>query len=98
MTAGKPGSWVASPAMSLKAGMVPQTSDDDDVWIPDTGEQQGAPLVSKRARSGSQQRSEGSRLGGQQQSEQQTPASAWDYPRQPPHSQNPPEVVDLAEI
>ena len=97
MTATKPGSWAASPGMSSKAGMVSQTTDDDDVWIPDTGEQQEAPVVSQRAQSGSQRRSQGSQPGGQQQSEQQTPASAWDYPRQLPRSQNPPEVVDLTE-
>ena len=98
MTPGKTGSWAASPAMSSKAGMGSRgTDDDDDVWIPDTGEQQEAPLESRDARSGSQQRSIKSRGGEPQQTEQQTPASAWDYPRQLAQSQTRPEVVDLTE-
>ena len=97
MTAGTPGSWAASPAMSSKAGMGSHGTDDDDVWIPDTEEQQEAPPVSRRAQSGSQRRSRKSRGGESQQTEQQTSASAWDYPRQLAHSQTPPEVVDLTE-
>ena len=97
MTPGKPGSWTASPAMSSKAGMGSQGTDDDDVWIPDTGQQQKASLVSQRAQSGSQQRSRKPRGGESQQTEQETPASAWDYPRQPAQSQTRPEVVDLTE-
>ena len=97
MTPGKPGSWGASPAMSSKAGMGSQGTDDDDVWIPDTGQQQEAPLVSQSARSGSHRGSKKPQGGEPQQTEQQTPASAWDYPRQLAQSQNRPEVVDLTE-
>ncbi len=97
MTPGKPGSWAASPTMSSKAGVGSRGTDDDDVWIPDTGEQQEAPLMSRDARSGSQHRSRNSRAGQPQQTEQQTPASAWDYPRQLAQSQTRSEVVDLTE-